>query len=110
MSVIFDPEPKQLYPRDDEVEMSEDCCSNCEHQYFTTVCSACGGEGGHDGYEEDPLWYDEGDIIPCDACRGNGCHKWCPRCGWDALLPEKWNTAWHRGVALVALKKEVSGE
>lgn len=108
MSVKFETIQPRYFPRNDEVEFSNDVCPNCKHEFFVSTCSDCGGEGGRDGYEEDPLWYDAGDIIPCDMCRGEGFHEWCPRCGWDALLPKKLNTAEHRGMALAALKKEQS--
>ena len=40
-------------------------------------CNACGGEGGTDGYEEDPLWYRPGEIAPCPCCNGRGGEYWC---------------------------------
>lgn len=91
----------QLYPHHEEVDLSETDCPNCGHECFTRSCSECGGEGGRDGYEEDPLWYDPGDIIPCDWCRGQGHLHWCPRCGWDMNLPQQYNTPRHRGVELM---------
>ena len=90
----------QIYPQDEEVQFSEETCPNCGHDCFSRSCSDCGGEGGHDGYEDDPLWYDEGDIIPCGLCDGQGYFHWCPRCGWDMLLPAQFNTQRHRGMAL----------
>lgn len=92
-----------LYPQTDEVDFSEDYCPNCEHACFSTSCSHCGGEGGHDGYEDDPLWYDPGDIIPCDLCRGQGSHHWCHRCGWDMLRPPHQNTPEWRGMAIMRI-------
>lgn len=89
-----------LYPQHEEVDLSDDFCPNCGHQCFCRTCGDCGGEGGHDGYEQDPLWYDQGDMIPCDMCHGFGWHHWCPRCGYDLLLPSKWNTPRHRGMAI----------
>lgn len=100
MSIIFDPQPKTYWPKSDEVYLSDDFCPNCDHILFRSECSDCGGEGGHDGYEEDPLWYDEGDTIPCDVCGGHGYHHWCPRCHWDMLVPKSWNTLEARGLAL----------
>jgi hypothetical protein len=92
-------EPR-IYPGDEEVNFSEEHCPSCGHECFSRSCWSCGGEGGHDGYEEDPLWYDPGDIIPCDACRGEGHHHWCPRCGWDLLRPAEQNLPEYRGMAI----------
>jgi hypothetical protein len=91
---------QQFYPRHDEVDFSEEYCPNCGHECFSRTCSDCGGDGGHDGYEEDPLYYDPGDMIPCDMCRGKGFHHWCPRCHWDMNLPATWNTPRYRGMAV----------
>lgn len=63
----------------------EETCPKCGEQLVSAECSDCGGEGGHDGYEEDPLWYDYGDMIPCDLCSGRGYHCWCRECGWDVI-------------------------
>jgi hypothetical protein len=41
-----------------------ECPAGCEDGYF-------------DGYEEDPLWYDEGDLVPCPVCGGQGGYYWC---------------------------------
>lgn len=92
MKAVFQ-DPTQYWPKHEEVDLSEEYCPNCTHQCFSRTCWDCGGEGGHDGY-------DEGDIIRCDTCRGHGYHHWCPRCGWDMLLPNKWNTPRHRGKAI----------
>jgi hypothetical protein len=71
-------------------------CPNCDSDTRTAQCSECGGEGGHDGYEYDPLWYSPGDIIPCGLCGGAGCFHWCPVCNWDLNLPKKFNLPIHR--------------
>ena len=39
---------------------------------FYDDCWQCGGEGWFDGYEEDPLWYEPGDLYMCPECRGRG--------------------------------------
>lgn len=45
-------------------------------------CDKCGGEGFHELYEEDPLWYSPGDTEPCDQCDGKGGWWLClNRCG-----------------------------
>lgn len=43
----------------------EDCWNGCDDGYF-------------DGYEDDPLWYDPGDLIVCSVCGGRGGYLACP--------------------------------
>lgn len=43
----------------DEMALREDCWS-------------CGGEGWVSRHDEDPLWYDEDDLYPCEVCGGVG--------------------------------------
>jgi len=55
-----------------------------------TICKICGSdkewercwigceEGYYDGYDDDPLWYEPGDMIPCSACNGKGGFWICP--------------------------------
>lgn len=67
------------------------------------VCPACGAsplrrqecscdDGWLSGYDEDPLWYDLDEMIPCTECNGVGYHLWCPTCGKDMTQPE-WREA-----------------
>lgn len=58
-------------------------CCLCDYEMEWVNCSYCGGEGYVDGYEEDPLWYDQGDMVPCQQCGGSGGYYWCPNnaCG-----------------------------
>jgi hypothetical protein len=52
-------------------------------------CDNCGGEGSHDMYEVDPLWYDPGDTEACDRCEGKGGWWLCnQRCGAEAVLDD----------------------
>lgn len=37
-------------------------------------------EGWFDGYEEDPLWYDRGEVYMCRECHGNGGWTVCGVC------------------------------
>ncbi len=71
----------------DAIGMGPDC-PECGSPTDWLRCWNCGGDGCFDGYEEDPLWYDEGDFIPCSECRGKGgwfrCHE-CREC-FDNLL------------------------
>lgn len=97
-------EEPRFYPRCDEVETVEEPCPNCGHELFTRTCSDCGGEGYWDAYELDPLWYDEGDTVPCGLCGGDGNFLWCPRCNWDANRPANRNLPEHRQRAIVKVK------
>lgn len=51
-----------------------------DHNSEWVDCWNCGGTGGFDGYEYDPLWYDEGDTIRCDICCGKGGWWVCGLC------------------------------
>ena len=70
---------------DDEIELYEECCPKCGTQMYWRRCDSCDDGWITDLYEEDPLWYDEDDIEMCHECNGHGCHRWCPKCGFDAL-------------------------
>ena len=52
-------------------------CAACGHDAEWGECTACGGEGGHDGYEDDPNWYRPGEIVSCCQCDGAGGDWWC---------------------------------
>lgn len=52
-------------------------CAACGYDCEWTECNACVGEGGHDGYEEDPNWYHPGEMTQCCQCGGNGGDWWC---------------------------------
>jgi len=52
-------------------------CAACGGECEWTECNACCGEGGHDGYEDDPLWYQPGEIATCCQCNGAGGDWWC---------------------------------
>lgn len=60
-------------------------CPKCgEWAVRSQTCWVIGCDDGLiDGYEEDPLWYDEGDCYPCPECGGRGFHRWCAKCGAD---------------------------
>jgi hypothetical protein len=70
----------RYWPDYDEPDRFEepDACPVCGDELEWTDCWSCGGEGEFDGYEEDPLWYDEGDMIPCPECNGAGGWRECP--------------------------------
>ena len=52
-------------------------CALCNCEMEWAECQAGCDDGYFDGYEEDPLWYDQGDMRPCGDCGGNGGHYWC---------------------------------
>ena len=52
-------------------------CAKCGYECEWEECNACGGEGGHDGYEEDPNWYQPGEMTTCCQCNGSGGDWWC---------------------------------
>lgn len=56
-------------------------CPRCGNATDWLPCWNCGGDGGFDGYDDDPLWYDEGDVIVCGHCHGTGGWWMCGRCG-----------------------------
>lgn len=93
-----------FYPQHEEVDFSGRHCPNCGHETFSRCCWECGGDGCFDGYDEDPICYDPGDLIPCDNCRSEGYLEWCPRCRWDMQLSAKWNRPEHRGMAVLCLR------
>lgn len=52
-------------------------CALCDFEMEWEACSACGGDGGFDGYEEDPNWYAPGEVAPCSQCGARGGDWWC---------------------------------
>jgi hypothetical protein len=61
--------------RDSEGVLS---CALCKAEMEWQECSACGGDGFFDGYEEDPNWYQPGECVDCSQCAGQGGDYWCP--------------------------------
>lgn len=47
-------------------------CQHCGEEMGWSECWNCGGAGAFDVYEEDPLWYDPGDEVMCEVCKGDG--------------------------------------
>lgn len=45
------------------------------------ACWSCGGDGSHDAYEDDPLWFAPGDREGCRECSGAGGWVAC----WQAV-------------------------
>lgn len=69
----------------DDVRHEDFGCPLCgEWNVMYQECYAVGcDEGQIDGYEEDPLWFDEGQTYSCDTCHGRGYFRWCSKCGAD---------------------------
>lgn len=55
-------------------------CPICFHNLWHSHCWNGCDEGLFDGYEEDPLWYDEGEFYACYICNGTGILTFCPAC------------------------------
>lgn len=45
---------------------------DCDCGGIRVECYVCHGEGGWDGYEDDPLWYEPGEWATCSNCGGSG--------------------------------------
>ncbi len=71
------PNQKTNTPTLEETDRVE-TCKICGAELEWVDCWNGCDDGFFDGYEEDPLWYDPGDLIPCSACRGNGGYLECP--------------------------------
>lgn len=68
-------------------DYEEPACPICGSTTLWEDCDNCGGEGTLDVYEEDPLWYDEGDTVICDWCAGRGGHYTCLNLKHHAAQP-----------------------
>lgn len=58
-----------------------DCrCARCGSGLTFEACEYCAGQGCTDPgelYEQDPLWYDEGDVEACGMCFGAASFPQC---------------------------------
>jgi len=54
-------------------------CPTCGNWQDWEHCDQC-EDGYVDLYDEDPLFYDEGDVEPCHTCDGHGGWWVCRRC------------------------------
>lgn len=52
-------------------------CALCDCEMEWEPCHAGCDDGYFDGYEEDPLWYQPGEMATCHECSGSGGHFWC---------------------------------
>lgn len=66
------------HPQDDQ---EWDCqCARCGSSLGFASCDSCAGEGWTapgELFEENPLWYDEEDTMPCPSCYGFGGWHFC---------------------------------
>lgn len=70
--------------QDEDVQINDTPCPTCgAHDTLCRTCWQCGGEGYFDAYEDDPLWYQPGDVEGCSTCKGTGGMHWCSECGHD---------------------------
>lgn len=58
-------------------------CPVCGGYMDWVSCWQCFGQGEFDLYDEDPIYYDEGDTEKCSECNGSGGYFEC------ASLPHK---------------------
>lgn len=52
-------------------------CCECDFECEWEECQSCGGDGGFDGYDEDPNYYHPGETITCTECGGRGGFWYC---------------------------------
>lgn len=52
-------------------------CPVCGEELEWFDCGAC-EDGYYEGYEDDPLWYDPGELVECPQCGGTGGWLECP--------------------------------
>jgi hypothetical protein len=55
-------------------------CPTCGDELDWRWCWACGGDGGVDRSEDDPIQFGPGDWLRCDICDGAGRFASCRRC------------------------------
>ena len=74
----------------DDYELEDCSCPKCARDtVHYRRRGECGGDGEHEAYDDDPMWYEPGDTETCETCMGKGFERWCPKCGYDlALNPE----------------------
>jgi len=54
-------------------------CAVCNKDLDWVQCWDCGGEGQHNQFDTDPLWYGDYDSAweDCETCNGHGGWKRC---------------------------------
>jgi hypothetical protein len=73
----------------DDYEIDDEPCPKCDSDYtHARRCNVLGCDDGWiDLYEEEPMFYYEGDREMCSECHGTGQQRWCPKCGHDMNAP-----------------------
>jgi hypothetical protein len=65
------------------VDEIDDVCPHCGSSALWLLCDYCGGDGEHNVYELDPLYYDPEETERCERCDGKGgwlvCLSHCQR-------------------------------
>ena len=75
---------------DDDIEICDTPCPSCGCDHtLTAICHQCCGDGFFDLHEDDPLWYEPGDIEGCRDCASTGTLHWCRECGYDFVLKRR---------------------
>lgn len=72
--------------------MSEEIqCGRCGCDVERVLCERCGGVGQTapgELHDEDPLWYDDGDVEQCNDCQGvGGWWRCCNSADWCEAHP-----------------------
>lgn len=52
-------------------------CALCDHEMEWDECQAGCEAGFFDAYEDDPNYYQPGELKPCHDCEGEGGSWWC---------------------------------
>lgn len=73
MNVIADRPTDEMYASGLEIDCQ---CARCGSSAYSESCGQC-EDGYVSRYEEDPLWYDEDELFPCEWCDGDGCFHYC---------------------------------
>lgn len=69
---------------DDFIDQCETPCPHCKAEVtYSRDCWGGCDDGGFDGYEDDPLWFQPGEVETCGTCNGFGYLHWCKACGYD---------------------------
>ena len=66
-----------LIAYDGQIELDDDDWLDDEDEFCDECgdCAFCDGDGWIDGYEDDPLWYEPGEMVRCASCGGSGRAK-----------------------------------
>jgi hypothetical protein len=69
---------------DPDVSACDTACPHCKADTtFSRDCWNLCDDGGFDAYDDDPLWFQPGEVETCNVCNGFGYLHWCRACGYD---------------------------